>query len=166
MQTLQKTLSVECTRFSFTKVKLGRLTDVQIILLSTSTWPTNISYIIYHSYTCKYKLMSEYVLHLDNCPSRIFHCDTKILYLKLSICVLKHSICLSELLYCIKALSLNWTANWPLVLFFLYLTGISYPVGIVPPRTKSPVPDSSSIASYVTLRKSKKPDPRTVSPWT
>nr|XP_019934793.1 PREDICTED: pleckstrin homology domain-containing family A member 5-like isoform X6 [Paralichthys olivaceus] len=38
--------------------------------------------------------------------------------------------------------------------------GISYPVGIVPPRTKSPVPDSSSIASYVTLRKSKKPDPR------
>nr|XP_019934790.1 PREDICTED: pleckstrin homology domain-containing family A member 5-like isoform X3 [Paralichthys olivaceus] len=40
------------------------------------------------------------------------------------------------------------------------LIGISYPVGIVPPRTKSPVPDSSSIASYVTLRKSKKPDPR------
>lgn len=42
---------------------------------------------------------------------------------------------------------------------------MSYPVGIVPPRTKSPVPESSSIASYVTLRKSKKPDPRTVSPW-
>ncbi|XP_026220721.1 pleckstrin homology domain-containing family A member 5-like isoform X1 [Anabas testudineus] len=40
--------------------------------------------------------------------------------------------------------------------------GMSYPVGIVPPRTKSPVPESSSIASYVTLRKSKKPDPRTV----
>uniref|UniRef100_A0A3Q2U7K8 Pleckstrin homology domain containing A5 n=1 Tax=Fundulus heteroclitus TaxID=8078 RepID=A0A3Q2U7K8_FUNHE len=38
--------------------------------------------------------------------------------------------------------------------------GMSYPVGIVPPRTKSPVPESSSIASYVTLRKSKKPDPR------
>ncbi|XP_037109704.1 pleckstrin homology domain-containing family A member 5-like isoform X16 [Syngnathus acus] len=38
--------------------------------------------------------------------------------------------------------------------------GPSYPVGIVPPRTKSPVPDSSSIASYVTLRKSKKPDSR------
>ncbi|XP_053283640.1 pleckstrin homology domain-containing family A member 5 isoform X1 [Pleuronectes platessa] len=38
--------------------------------------------------------------------------------------------------------------------------GISYPVGIVPPRTKSPVPESSSIASYVTLRKSRKPDPR------
>lgn len=40
---------------------------------------------------------------------------------------------------------------------------MSYPVGIVPPRTRSPVPESSSIASYVTLRKSKKPDPRTVS---
>ncbi|XP_028811480.1 pleckstrin homology domain-containing family A member 5-like isoform X23 [Denticeps clupeoides] len=40
--------------------------------------------------------------------------------------------------------------------------GIPYPVGIVPPRTKSPVmPESSTIASYVTLRKSKKPDPRT-----
>uniref|UniRef100_A0A3Q3E481 Pleckstrin homology domain containing A5 n=1 Tax=Hippocampus comes TaxID=109280 RepID=A0A3Q3E481_HIPCM len=38
--------------------------------------------------------------------------------------------------------------------------GLSYPVGIVPPRTKSPVPESSSIASYVTLRKSKKPDSR------
>ncbi|XP_028286070.1 pleckstrin homology domain-containing family A member 5-like isoform X1 [Parambassis ranga] len=36
--------------------------------------------------------------------------------------------------------------------------GMSYPVGIVPPRTKSPVPESSSIASYVTLRKSRKPD--------
>ncbi|XP_065813150.1 pleckstrin homology domain-containing family A member 5 isoform X6 [Labrus bergylta] len=42
--------------------------------------------------------------------------------------------------------------------------GMSYPVGIVPPRTRSPVPDSSSIASYVTLRKSKKPDPRTERP--
>ncbi|XP_036962766.1 pleckstrin homology domain-containing family A member 5-like isoform X8 [Acanthopagrus latus] len=42
--------------------------------------------------------------------------------------------------------------------------GMSYPVGIVPPRTKSPVPESSSIASYVTLRKSKKPDPRTERP--
>ncbi|KAM8892233.1 pleckstrin homology domain-containing family A member 5-like isoform 4-T4 [Spinachia spinachia] len=38
--------------------------------------------------------------------------------------------------------------------------GMSYPVGIVPPRTRSPVTDSSSIASYVTLRKSKRPDPR------
>ncbi|XP_013872628.1 pleckstrin homology domain-containing family A member 5 isoform X4 [Austrofundulus limnaeus] len=42
--------------------------------------------------------------------------------------------------------------------------GVSYPVGIVPPRTKSPVPESSSIASYVTLRKTKKPDPRTERP--
>uniref|UniRef100_A0A3P9HDA9 Pleckstrin homology domain containing A5 n=1 Tax=Oryzias latipes TaxID=8090 RepID=A0A3P9HDA9_ORYLA len=42
--------------------------------------------------------------------------------------------------------------------------GMSYPVGIVPPRTRSPVPESSSIASYVTLRKSKKPDPRTERP--
>ncbi|XP_070827661.1 pleckstrin homology domain-containing family A member 5-like isoform X16 [Chaetodon trifascialis] len=42
--------------------------------------------------------------------------------------------------------------------------GTSYPVGIVPPRTKSPVPESSSIASYVTLRKTKKPDPRTERP--
>ncbi|XP_059190430.1 pleckstrin homology domain-containing family A member 5-like isoform X3 [Centropristis striata] len=42
--------------------------------------------------------------------------------------------------------------------------GISYPVGIVPPRTKSPVPESSSIASYVTLRKSRRPDPRTERP--
>ncbi|KAI1888411.1 hypothetical protein AGOR_G00184870 [Albula goreensis] len=41
--------------------------------------------------------------------------------------------------------------------------GMSYPVGIVPPRTKSPMPESSTIASYVTLRKSKKPEPRTVS---
>ncbi|XP_028841195.1 pleckstrin homology domain-containing family A member 5-like isoform X4 [Denticeps clupeoides] len=38
---------------------------------------------------------------------------------------------------------------------------VSYPVGIVPPRTKSPMPESSTIASYVTLRKSKKPDART-----
>ncbi|XP_069019410.1 pleckstrin homology domain-containing family A member 5-like isoform X13 [Embiotoca jacksoni] len=42
--------------------------------------------------------------------------------------------------------------------------GISYPVGIVPPRTKSPVHECSSIPSYVTLRKSKKPDPRTERP--
>ncbi|XP_074488655.1 pleckstrin homology domain-containing family A member 5-like isoform X28 [Sebastes fasciatus] len=42
--------------------------------------------------------------------------------------------------------------------------GMSYPVGIVPPRTRSPVPDSSSIASYVTLRKTKRPDPRTERP--
>uniref|UniRef100_A0A671K566 Pleckstrin homology domain-containing family A member 5-like n=1 Tax=Sinocyclocheilus anshuiensis TaxID=1608454 RepID=A0A671K566_9TELE len=39
--------------------------------------------------------------------------------------------------------------------------GVVYPVGVVNPRTKSPMPESSTIASYVTLRKSKKPDPRT-----
>ncbi|XP_061108962.1 pleckstrin homology domain-containing family A member 5 isoform X2 [Conger conger] len=42
--------------------------------------------------------------------------------------------------------------------------GMSYPVGIVPPRTKSPMPESSTIASYVTLRKTKKPEPRTDRP--
>ncbi|XP_058500636.1 pleckstrin homology domain-containing family A member 5-like isoform X15 [Solea solea] len=42
--------------------------------------------------------------------------------------------------------------------------GISYPVGIVPPRTKSPVPESCSIASYVTLRKTKKLDLMTERP--
>ncbi|XP_067283093.1 pleckstrin homology domain-containing family A member 5 isoform X10 [Pseudorasbora parva] len=42
--------------------------------------------------------------------------------------------------------------------------GIIYPVGVVSPRTKSPMPESSTIASYVTLRKSKKPDPRTSHP--
>ncbi|XP_077355276.1 pleckstrin homology domain-containing family A member 5-like isoform X14 [Festucalex cinctus] len=37
-----------------------------------------------------------------------------------------------------------------------------YPVGIVPPRTKSPMspPESTTIASYVTLRKTKKPEIR------
>ncbi|XP_068075815.1 pleckstrin homology domain-containing family A member 5 isoform X18 [Danio rerio] len=42
--------------------------------------------------------------------------------------------------------------------------GIVYPVGVVSPRTKSPMPESSTIASYVTLRKTKKPDPRTCQP--
>ncbi|XP_056138260.1 pleckstrin homology domain-containing family A member 5-like isoform X1 [Lampris incognitus] len=42
--------------------------------------------------------------------------------------------------------------------------GGSYPIGIVPPRTKSPMPESSSIASYVTLRKGRKPQPRTERP--
>ncbi|XP_051889588.1 pleckstrin homology domain-containing family A member 5 isoform X1 [Pristis pectinata] len=36
--------------------------------------------------------------------------------------------------------------------------GLSFPVGIVPPRSKSPMPESSTIASYVTLRKHKKMD--------
>ncbi|KAM3858999.1 pleckstrin homology domain-containing family A member 5-like [Diretmus argenteus] len=42
----------------------------------------------------------------------------------------------------------------------------SYPVGIVPPRTKSPMspPESSTIASYVTLRKTKKPESRSDRP--
>ncbi|GAA6086665.1 pleckstrin homology domain-containing family A member 5 isoform X1 [Tachysurus ichikawai] len=39
-------------------------------------------------------------------------------------------------------------------------TKVPYPVGIVSPRTKSPVPVSSTIASYVTLRKTKKPEPK------
>nr|XP_012788839.1 unnamed protein product [Sorex araneus] len=40
--------------------------------------------------------------------------------------------------------------------------GSHFPVGVVPPRTKSPTPESSTIASYVTLRKTKKmPDSRT-----
>ncbi|XP_062238697.1 pleckstrin homology domain-containing family A member 5-like isoform X2 [Platichthys flesus] len=41
-----------------------------------------------------------------------------------------------------------------------------YPVGIVPPRTKSPMnpPESSTIASYVTLRKTKKPEARSDRP--
>ncbi|KAM9570491.1 pleckstrin homology domain-containing family A member 5-like isoform 3-T3 [Salvelinus alpinus] len=41
------------------------------------------------------------------------------------------------------------------------IKGMSYPVGIVPPRTKSPnMPNSSSITSYVTLRRGGRPDPR------
>lgn len=43
--------------------------------------------------------------------------------------------------------------------------GMSYPVGIVPPRTKSPnMPNSSSITSYVTLRRGGRPDPRVERP--
>nr|XP_021527646.1 pleckstrin homology domain-containing family A member 5 isoform X14 [Aotus nancymaae] len=34
--------------------------------------------------------------------------------------------------------------------------GSHFPVGVVPPRTKSPTPESSTIASYVTLRKTKR----------
>uniref|UniRef100_H3AQ01 Pleckstrin homology domain containing A5 n=1 Tax=Latimeria chalumnae TaxID=7897 RepID=H3AQ01_LATCH len=36
--------------------------------------------------------------------------------------------------------------------------GTHYPVGVIPPRAKSPMPESSTIASYVTLRKNKKID--------
>ncbi|XP_042367718.1 pleckstrin homology domain-containing family A member 5-like [Plectropomus leopardus] len=41
-----------------------------------------------------------------------------------------------------------------------------YPVGIIPPRTKSPMspPESSTIASYVTLRKTKKSESRSERP--
>ncbi|XP_072855856.2 pleckstrin homology domain-containing family A member 5 isoform X12 [Pogona vitticeps] len=42
--------------------------------------------------------------------------------------------------------------------------GSHFPIGVVPPRTKSPTPESSTIASYVTLRKTKKIDPRTERP--
>ncbi|XP_041832775.1 pleckstrin homology domain-containing family A member 5-like isoform X2 [Melanotaenia boesemani] len=43
-----------------------------------------------------------------------------------------------------------------------YKAAPPYPVGIVPPRSKSPMnpPESSTIASYVTLRKTKKPESR------
>uniref|UniRef100_A0A8C3UIA8 Pleckstrin homology domain containing A5 n=1 Tax=Catharus ustulatus TaxID=91951 RepID=A0A8C3UIA8_CATUS len=43
-------------------------------------------------------------------------------------------------------------------------SGSHFPVGVVPPRTKSPTPESSTIASYVTLRKNKKIDLRTERP--
>ncbi|XP_057711036.1 pleckstrin homology domain-containing family A member 5-like isoform X2 [Corythoichthys intestinalis] len=41
-----------------------------------------------------------------------------------------------------------------------------YPVGVVPPRSKSPMspPESTTIASYVTLRKTKKPEPKSDRP--
>ncbi|XP_074554694.1 pleckstrin homology domain-containing family A member 5-like isoform X2 [Halichoeres trimaculatus] len=41
-----------------------------------------------------------------------------------------------------------------------------HPVGIIPPRAKSPMspPESSTIASYVTLRKTKKPEPKSDRP--
>ncbi|KAM8777988.1 pleckstrin homology domain-containing family A member 5 isoform 7-T7 [Rhynchonycteris naso] len=42
--------------------------------------------------------------------------------------------------------------------------GSHFPVGVVPPRTKSPTPESSTIASYVTLRKTKKMDSKTERP--
>ncbi|XP_069618859.1 pleckstrin homology domain-containing family A member 5 isoform X5 [Ranitomeya imitator] len=42
--------------------------------------------------------------------------------------------------------------------------GSHFPVGVVPPRTRSPPLESSTIASYVTLRKSKKPDSKSERP--
>ncbi|XP_075199570.1 pleckstrin homology domain-containing family A member 5 isoform X4 [Anomaloglossus baeobatrachus] len=42
--------------------------------------------------------------------------------------------------------------------------GSHFPVGVVPPRTKSPPMESTTIASYVTLRKSKKPDSKSERP--
>ncbi|XP_066445343.1 pleckstrin homology domain-containing family A member 5 [Eleutherodactylus coqui] len=42
--------------------------------------------------------------------------------------------------------------------------GSHFPVGIVPPRTKSPPLESSTIASYVTLRKNRKPDAKAERP--
>ncbi|XP_075459099.1 pleckstrin homology domain-containing family A member 5 isoform X14 [Ascaphus truei] len=42
--------------------------------------------------------------------------------------------------------------------------GSHFPVGVVPPRTKSPTLESLTIASYVTLRKNKKIEPRTGRP--
>ncbi|XP_032895396.1 pleckstrin homology domain-containing family A member 5 isoform X6 [Amblyraja radiata] len=40
----------------------------------------------------------------------------------------------------------------------IMLKALAFPVGIVPPRSKSPMPESSTIASYVTLRKHKRMD--------
>lgn len=40
----------------------------------------------------------------------------------------------------------------------IMLKALAFPVGIVPPRSKSPMPESSTIASYVTLRKHKRVD--------
>ncbi|KAM3910097.1 LOW QUALITY PROTEIN: pleckstrin homology domain-containing family A member 5, partial [Leptodactylus fuscus] len=42
--------------------------------------------------------------------------------------------------------------------------GSHFPVGVVPPRTKSPPLESTTIASYVTLRKNKKPDAKSERP--
>lgn len=50
------------------------------------------------------------------------------------------------------------------LIFHQSLVSVSYPVGVVSPRTKSPMPVSSTIASYVTLRKAKKPEAKSVSP--
>lgn len=54
----------------------------------------------------------------------------------------------------------SWSERFPSVC----PTAPPYPVGIVPPRTKSPIgsPESCTIASYVTLRKPRRPEPRSV----
>lgn len=122
-------------------------------ILQTKTWW---KYTIYHSHTLWYKLVI-FKAFLFCCwhEHAVFETSSN------SIHFLNYSILLCELLLCKGKRSIIEPSV--LLLLFLYLPGMSYPVGIVPPRTKSPVPESSSIASYVTLRKSKKPDPRTVS---
>lgn len=54
----------------------------------------------------------------------------------------------------------SWSERFPSVC----PTAPPYPVGIVPPRTKSPIgsPESCTIASYVTLRKTRRSEPRSV----
>ncbi|CAI9608136.1 unnamed protein product [Staurois parvus] len=42
--------------------------------------------------------------------------------------------------------------------------GSHFPIGVVPPRTKSPPLESTTIASYVTLRKTKKPEAKSERP--
>ncbi|XP_073477488.1 pleckstrin homology domain-containing family A member 5 isoform X7 [Aquarana catesbeiana] len=42
--------------------------------------------------------------------------------------------------------------------------GSHFPVGVIPPRTKSPPLESTTIASYVTLRKSRKPEAKSDRP--
>lgn len=61
------------------------------------------------------------------------------------------SVCLSDS---------SWSERFPSVC----PTAPPYPVGIVPPRTKSPIgsPESCTIASYVTLRKTRRSEPRSV----
>ncbi|XP_029681270.1 pleckstrin homology domain-containing family A member 5 isoform X4 [Takifugu rubripes] len=63
------------------------------------------------------------------------------------------SVCLSDS---------SWSERFPSVC----PTAPPYPVGIVPPRTKSPIgsPESCTIASYVTLRKTRRSEPRSDRP--
>ncbi|KAA8580427.1 hypothetical protein FQN60_005962 [Etheostoma spectabile] len=61
-----------------------------------------------------------------------------------------------------------WNSIVVSVMLYTYMP--PHPVGIIPPRTKSPMspcrspPESSTIASYVTLRKTKKPESRSDRP--